>query len=640
MDRYFLIAPSLTQILDDFSDMFGKHTLIHSKHHELQSSKPKRILSNMEKLREIFVEYGVGSETIDTSLHNICTKKIVDDIAASDILNRDKLGQQLVDEFIKHRLNNGEKSVWEPMKRAKIATFSCNSAKINIEKNAVGVIKEDRKLLQRFLIASRRRPELDLEAAISRYEFSVIPRSLFASDGTLLMVNTKDELKLFTELENLSKNVNSNVNDISPDISYFHISRKIWIVNGMEKLCSVLKRKTSSKCQDVLYKLINDLEIGMMRFDGLRLIFDRYSEDYFTSSIKTNTTIVHNRFIINDQTDLRNIIDTTDRSTKQQIVQYIASNVVSHCKSERNTLKEILITWDTCTNGNVCIPHNLQTHSQEEADILTILHISKLNEADRITVDSQSIVVLLLLLHFNESLPPNILFRIEIGSLYREVDIKRIGAGLGKIKADALLGWHVLTGTKRTGRFNGQTKEGTFKKFLKCPDHIVNGLKTLGNQSLDVEDVCKAVTPFVCYLYDSPYLNIEQTRWHLFLKEAPPEDMPPTEAAFKLHVSRAHYMAIIFKNALDPHFSPPDLIDFGWKKDDLWFSPIYNTFDPAPESVLKCIKCGCKTGCATLRCGCQKEGIFCTEMCTCINCKNAHDFQKIEFSCLDDSDDE
>lgn len=44
-------------------------------------------------------------------------------------------------------------------------------------------IKEEKKIMSRFLIAARKRPEIELELCIGEYEFSVVPRSLFTSDG-------------------------------------------------------------------------------------------------------------------------------------------------------------------------------------------------------------------------------------------------------------------------------------------------------------------------------------------------------------------------------------------------------------------------------------------------------------------------
>ena len=54
-------------------------------------------------------------------------------------------------------------------------------------------IREERVHLQRSIIISRSRLELDLELeGIRTYEFGVVPRSLFASGGSLQLAYDKD----------------------------------------------------------------------------------------------------------------------------------------------------------------------------------------------------------------------------------------------------------------------------------------------------------------------------------------------------------------------------------------------------------------------------------------------------------------
>ena len=49
---------------------------------------------------------------------------------------------------------------------------------------------------------ARNRPQLDLKECIGTYEFGVVPRSLFASDGTVLLAY--DKAKIFHHLEPFS----------------------------------------------------------------------------------------------------------------------------------------------------------------------------------------------------------------------------------------------------------------------------------------------------------------------------------------------------------------------------------------------------------------------------------------------------
>ena len=49
------------------------------------------------------------------------------------------------------------------------------------------------------LVVSKSRPEINLRNAIAHHEFSVVPRSLFAVDGTMLHCSTKSVLMKIAE---------------------------------------------------------------------------------------------------------------------------------------------------------------------------------------------------------------------------------------------------------------------------------------------------------------------------------------------------------------------------------------------------------------------------------------------------------
>ena len=104
---------------------------------------------------------------------------------------------------MKNRLQ-GEVSIWEPMKR-NLKTFKEKSKSI---KSKIGEklieIKEEKNLMSRFLIAARKQPEIELEFCIFEYEFSVVSRSLFTTNGQPHSCNDKSQLiHLITNLAGL-----------------------------------------------------------------------------------------------------------------------------------------------------------------------------------------------------------------------------------------------------------------------------------------------------------------------------------------------------------------------------------------------------------------------------------------------------
>ena len=118
--------------------------------------------------------------------------------AKSDILNFKEKGQARFDEFIKDRLlPYSELSIWSPMKKIKLKTFSNWMEKPRIPVgDKVVKLREERQLLGRFLIIQKSPPELvpKIEKAIGDYEMSVVPRSLCAIDGSLYIPTDKSSL--------------------------------------------------------------------------------------------------------------------------------------------------------------------------------------------------------------------------------------------------------------------------------------------------------------------------------------------------------------------------------------------------------------------------------------------------------------
>ena len=55
-------------------------------------------------------------------------------------------------------------------------------------------LREDRSLFSSLMVVRTRRPDIDLEEAIGKYEFSVVPRSMFAQDDTVLHCSAKSVL--------------------------------------------------------------------------------------------------------------------------------------------------------------------------------------------------------------------------------------------------------------------------------------------------------------------------------------------------------------------------------------------------------------------------------------------------------------
>ena len=60
--------------------------------------------------------------------------------------------------------------------------------------NKLVELQEDRCLFARMMMVWKSRTEIKIAEAVEVYEFSLVPRSLFASDGSMLHCSTKSAL--------------------------------------------------------------------------------------------------------------------------------------------------------------------------------------------------------------------------------------------------------------------------------------------------------------------------------------------------------------------------------------------------------------------------------------------------------------
>ena len=144
-------------------------------------------------------------------------------------------------------------------------------------------IKEERKLMKRILIASRSRPEVDLPNILGNYEFSVVPLSLFAPDGSLYYA--KDKSSIGTERREFQRHEN-----YIEDEAYSE-SRKATIFDAMSIVNKIdIKGESLENCDEFASKFC-EINFQGRGFDEVKIIFDRYD----IKSLKYNNRAGRNK---------------------------------------------------------------------------------------------------------------------------------------------------------------------------------------------------------------------------------------------------------------------------------------------------------------------------------------------------------
>jgi len=341
-----------------------------SRHYQFSGSTNHRISQNVEKLDKIFDIFDVDFDETNC-LHNIVTKAIVPEATSSDICNHDMEGEVLYQKFIQKQIE-GDKSIWATVKLRRLNTFSNNNKiKLTRMQNKVISLKEDKSLFQRFFIVSQKRKDTDLSFVIGNYELTVSPKSLFSSDGQPLPC--LDKYQVMHAIESLG--------DSSNDDFATQFVKQLLGEDAMALGNKVIKTKAIKTCKDFATQFIKQLLSEIKSYDEIRLIFDRYQENSYKlkhyCEIKDvllySTSLV--RYMIQDNTNIERI--TLKRllshiETKHNLTIYLAK----YAKQALDEIaKEYVIVYDTKSGTNLSRYNlELQTHNQEEADTLIILH--------------------------------------------------------------------------------------------------------------------------------------------------------------------------------------------------------------------------------------------------------------------------
>ena len=497
LDKFFLIAPELSKLLHEFAAEYGSDNNDKStQHHEITGGKLSRMMKNARKLTDVFREHGdpfMAPEDED-EIYSLLTKEVMTETVSQDILERDEIGQRIFVEFDTERLTEGRLCVWDKITKKKLKTFKTANATIEINAGGKLVkIKEERGLLQRLIVISRSRPQLDLKKCIGMYEFGVVPRSLFASDGTVLLAY--DKAKILHHLELLVSNeqqvrhtpametstsVTSNnengqgmeVSEIAhaPDVTREGLSGlndtspkyKVIIIDGMALVNAIPKTERIKTCKDFEQVFLDQLSTMAGDYDEVRLVFDRYINSSLKEQMRRKRTKGKSTYYhVKDITLIQNISlkdFLSNIKTKAELTTYLATQTTDHSKGPTNKLKKFIVTSGTETKGNTCVPSTLVTHSQEEADTLMLLHALSIDKHAEVVFASPDTDVFLMMIQMYPSLPCDISFLTGKGNLKRSIPVQPVYNKLGHKRASAILGVHALTGSDMSGRFAGRTK--------------------------------------------------------------------------------------------------------------------------------------------------------------------------------------
>lgn len=287
---------------------------------------------------------------------------------------------------------------------------------------------------------------------------------------------------------------------------------------------------------------------------------------------------------------------------------------------------------------------NCETHhASGDADLLIV------QKAIQCATTTNTVLIgddtdLLVLLCYHASIDSHdLLFCSEARKSTKKSHIWNIKATkqlLGPDICKHILFLHAILGCDTTSRLHGIGKGTSLKKF-KESDIFREQAEVFYAHSASTDDVAEAGERAMVILYNGKCTDtLDMLRYHRFCEKVAssssyiqPQVLPPTSVAAKYHSLRVYLQVQEWKGSLQ-RLNP---INWGWQKCDEGFLPIQTTLPPAPENLLKVIKCNCHGDCSTLRCTCKKNNLECTPACG--HCRGSSCINSVQMHCEEDEDD-
>ena len=191
---------------------------------------------------------------------------------------------------------------------------------------------------------------------------------------------------------------------------------------------------------------------------------------------------------------------------------------------------------------------------------------------------------------------------------------------------------HVWFGCDSTSHIYGFGKNYLLKAITE-DGYLQDLAAEISDPHASPEKVGAAGSKVFCYMYGDKHGNdlasLRYMKFQTMLTEKMKvviEKLPPSERAAHFHSLRAHFQICVWsqldEKALDP-------TEWGWKCVNDVMEPITTDLPPAPENILRHIRCKCKSlknRCGSSLCSCRKNGLTCVAICGGChgeNCKNS-----------------
>ena len=341
LEKFFIIAPSLSRIVEEFKDYSGiESRQASSLHHERVGGKSSKMIMNASR----FVDAVTKQENPlkQRNMFNLVTFAVTPAEVSQNIESRDHLGNEALEKFVSTRMVDKTVNFWDPQKKN---NFTCYKDVGAVSKSTINgqlvTIKQERNLLSRLLVVAKSRPEYSVKDAIGEYEFNTTPQSNFHPDSSMIMLSGKSSAaQLIMDLPSTT-----TISESTPEGS--STAPKVLIIDAM-CVVNMVKKTSTEKFTAALFASEFLIKITKLSrpYDEVRIVFDQYIHKSLKESTRNKRTkkagpCIH--YHVNDDTEIRNVKAFLSHiDTKDELTSYLAQTVRHYYKGNP---KKVLVMY-------------------------------------------------------------------------------------------------------------------------------------------------------------------------------------------------------------------------------------------------------------------------------------------------------
>lgn len=570
--QWLLSMPSCSEINSAMQEFTGQRYESGDQHREVYHS---RIVCD-EKDRctfETFLREG-NPFTEEPSLRNIETFAVAADMVNVD--NAKEIGKTLLAE-----MKDQEAMLFRFRKSQKAVTLGYKSS-IKIGDDEVHV--DPQLLFQRLLTVSDL--SLDNPIEVFKHELCSHPASLFDNTGLLRQSQKSSLAKTIWELGPCGvEAIPNNIEFVLDGGSLLH--RLPWTYG-------------------LTFGVICESYCNMIRnmYGQPHIVFDGYNNG---PSTKDAAHCRRSRGLLETRTLFS--ADTPFKTKKQMFL------------SNHENQQHFISLLSVFLEGAGCTVH----HATGDADLLTVQTAVGIAQTSSVAVIGEDTDLLVLLCHHSLEDQSDVYFLSDSNNrclTKKKIwDIKKTVNVLGQDIAYVLPFIHAFSGCDTTSHIHGFGKSILLKRTMSTESFRTHAHVFMKKSTHDEVEIAGQELLVRLYNGEPDCHGLDILRYCKFLQKVNAKStalevrtLPPTINAARFHSYRVYLQV---QTWMGECLSP---CQWGWYEGDG-----HLTLPPAPDRLLKCIRCCCKMNCDNRRCTCRKHGLTRTAACgEChgISCSN------------------